>query len=382
MDSPIGFHHFHSDANLNYEMNRLMLGGTPEMIAEIRDAASRIRSLEDYVEEMLGLARKAEHDGRLEQAMHYTRGAEFFMAASDPRKRATYERFVSLADTVWGSHYERDSVPYEDIALPALLLGRPESASVILIHGGFDSFIEEFVPAFVAFADAGFRVVAFEGPGQGALLRRHRLPMTHEWERPTTAVIEHFGLADVTLIGGSLGGYLALRAAAFEARIQRVVAFDVMYDFFDCVASRKGPVVRFGLALLLSLGASGVVDAVARVMMRRDNLARWGVGHGMDVMGVRSPSAFFSATQLYRSKPISHLVKQDVLLLAGEADHFVPLWQIEAQARALGNARSVTTRIFRASENAASHCQIGNLPLAVQTMVEWITKRTGAAAGS
>ena len=382
MDSPIGFHHFHSDANLNYEMNRLMLGAAPEMTAEIQDAASRIRSLENYVEEMLELARKAEHDGRLEQAMHYTRGAEFFMAPNDPRKLAIYERFVSLADTVWGSHYERDNVPYEDVGLPVLLLGKPEYASVVLIHGGFDSFIEEFVPVFVAFADAGFRVVAFEGPGQGALLRRHRLPMTHEWERPTTAVIEHFGLADLTLIGGSLGGYLALRAAAFQARIQRVVAFDVMYDFFDCVASRKGPVVRFGLALLLSLGASGVVDAVARVMMRRDNLARWGIGHGMDVMGVRSPSAFFTAAQLYRSQPISHLVKQNVLLLAGEADHFVPLWQIEAQARALGNARSVTTRIFRASENAASHCQIGNLPLVVQTMVEWITKHTGAVAGS
>jgi pimeloyl-ACP methyl ester carboxylesterase len=378
MDAPIGFHDFHTDANLNYEMNRLLLGGTPEMIAEIRDAASRIQTLEDYVGEMLALASKAERDGRLEPAMHYTRGAEFFMAASDPRKQATYERFVSFADRVWGPHYKRDSVPYGDVALPVLLLGKPESASVILIHGGFDSFIEEFVPVFVAFADAGFRVVAFEGPGQGALLRRHRLPMTHEWERPTTAVIEHFGLADVTLIGGSLGGYLALRAAAFEARIQRVVAFDVMYDFFDCVASRKGPVVRYGLAFLLSLGASGVIDALGRVLMRRDNLARWGIGHGMDVMGVGSPSAFFTATQLYRSQPISHLVKQDVLLLAGEADHFVPLRQLAAQARALGNARSVTTRIFRASENAASHCQIGNLPLVVQTMTEWITRHSGA----
>jgi pimeloyl-ACP methyl ester carboxylesterase len=366
MDAPVGFHHFHRDANLNYEMNRLLLGGTPEMVAEIRDAASRIQTLEDYVEEMFALASKAERDGRIEQAMHYTRGAEFFMAVDDPRKQATYERFVTLADAVWGAHYKRDSVPYEEVALPVLLLGKPESARVILIHGGFDSFIEEFVPVFVAFADAGFRVVAFEGPGQGALLRRHRLPMTHEWERPTTAVIEHFGLSDVTLIGGSLGGYLALRAAAFENRIQRAVAFDVMYDFFDCVASRKGPVVR-------------VVDALGRLLMRRDNLARWGIGHGMDVMGVGSPSAFFSATQLYRSQPISHLVKQDVLLLAGEADHFVPLRQLEAQARTLGNARSVTTRIFRASENAASHCQIGNLPLVVQTMAEWITKHGGGA---
>ena len=45
------------------------------------------------------------------------------------------------------------------------------------------------------------------------------------------AVLDHFGLADVTLIGLSLGGYLAPRAAAFEERIKRVVAHDVfIYD--------------------------------------------------------------------------------------------------------------------------------------------------------
>ncbi|MBU0991942.1 MAG: hypothetical protein KJ737_05560 [Proteobacteria bacterium] len=42
--------------------------------------------------------------------------------------------------------------------------------------------------------------------------------------------------------GISLGGYLAIRAAAFEPRIKRVVAMDVMADFFECFSSRAGAV--------------------------------------------------------------------------------------------------------------------------------------------
>jgi predicted esterase YcpF (UPF0227 family) len=36
------------------------------------------------------------------------------------------------------------------------------------------------------------------------------------WERPVKAVLDYFNLEDVTIIGASLGGYLAPRAAVFE----------------------------------------------------------------------------------------------------------------------------------------------------------------------
>ena len=63
--------------------------------------------------------------------------------------------------------------------------------------------------------DAGYEIILFEGPGQGAAHRKSSLYMTHEWEKPTSAVLDYFELTDVTLIGISLGGYLAPRAAAF-----------------------------------------------------------------------------------------------------------------------------------------------------------------------
>ncbi len=64
--------------------------------------------------------------------------------------------------------------------------------------------------------------------------------MTHEWEKPVNTVLDYFKLNEVTLIGISLGGYLALRAAAYEKRIKKVIAYDVIYNFFDCVMSKQG----------------------------------------------------------------------------------------------------------------------------------------------
>jgi hypothetical protein len=73
---------------------------------------------------------------------------------------------------------------------------------------------------------------------------------------------------------------------------------------------------------------------------------------------------------------VSSSVTQDVLLWAGAEDHYVPLHQLYDQARWLTNARSVTTRLFTRAEHAQSHCQIGNLGLAVHTIGRWIENLT------
>jgi hypothetical protein len=78
--------------------------------------------------------------------------------------------------------------------------------------------------------------------------------------------------------------------------------------------------------------------------------------------------------------PVSPLVRQDVLLLAGAEDHDVPHHQIYDQASWLANARSVTTWMFTRAENGQAHCQIGNLPLAIATIAAWIDRRDAPAA--
>jgi len=53
------------------------------------------------------------------------------------------------------------------------------------------------------------------------------------------AVLDYFKLDHVTLAGLSMGGCLVMRAAAFEKRVDRVVAYDVYPDALDTRAHRR-----------------------------------------------------------------------------------------------------------------------------------------------
>ncbi|MEZ4981572.1 MAG: alpha/beta hydrolase [Saprospiraceae bacterium] len=47
------------------------------------------------------------------------------------------------------------------------------------------------------------------------------------------AVLDHFQINRCTVLGVSMGGYWAIRAAAFEKRITRVIAFPPVYDWME-----------------------------------------------------------------------------------------------------------------------------------------------------
>lgn len=49
----------------------------------------------------------------------------------------------------------------------------------ILLHGGNDSYIEEFFDALCYLQDRGFDVYLFEGPGQGGCLREKNMRQNH-----------------------------------------------------------------------------------------------------------------------------------------------------------------------------------------------------------
>ena len=375
-DFPVGYHRFHDDVGLNFQLNRFLPGGRP---ADFRRVAPRIADLADWKREFLGLAEEAEKDGRALHAATYFRMAEFFMVPDDPDKLRAYQRFVDLFEELRaGESWKRHEVPYESAALPALHLPAPvpgERKDVILMHGGFDSFQEELYPQADFLRRAGYEVVLFEGPGQGAALKRHGLPMIPEWERPVAAVLDHFGVEACTLLGLSLGGYLAPRAAAFEPRIQRVIAWDVMDDFLDCLAHARGRVLGTLLRAGVALRARRLLDGVFTRRMRRDTMIAWAVPHGMHVMGVDSPYDFVQKVRRFNTRQFSKRIEQDFLLLAGAQDHYVPLRQFHRQERSLTNVRSFTGRIFTEAEQAQNHCQVGNVGLALRTILGWLDER-------
>lgn len=356
------FYDFHPDANINYQLNRHLIAGEQALFAAI---GARIITFEDWKSEFFAAAAERERQGDIATAAGLYCAAEFFIAASDPDRTVAYEKFIDLfyranADVA----SKRVKIPYRAEHLHGLVFESDKpSRGALVIHCGFDAYIEEYTTLARVFCLAGLNVVMFDGPGQGSTLMRGKVPMTYAWEQPVAAVLDHLSLDDVTLIGISLGGYLALRAAAFEPRVKRVVAFDVMLDFFQCVTSRRGRVAEALLTVLVAGRLHALLNLMTGLMMRRDLYSKWGIEQGMHVMGCATPAQFFAAMRRYNTRDIAHLLTQDVFVMAGAEDHFVPLWQFHEQLRLLTNARSVTGRIFTRAEQARagsiSACQKG-----------------------
>ena len=375
---PIGYHSLHPDASMNFQMNRWFSWvGEPEMLDEMRMAAPRIATYADWKREFLRLAENATKDGHILRAGFYFRAADFFMSADDADRSRARERFLGTMRSVYGlDQFGRHEVPYAaDGAtgtLPAYRFTPIRPKGTIVFFGGFDSYIEELTSAFFFLRDAGYEVVAFEGPGQGGALNDAELHMTTAWHQPVKAVLDYFKLDHVTLAGLSMGGCLVMRAAAFEPRVDRVVAYDVYPDALDSALGQLKPVQQALLKALLKLRASPMVNAMARRVAKKSPIAQWGLKQGMHVTGSSSPYGYLQSTKAFVTADVSALIKQDVLLLAGSEDHLVPMAHFYQQIKTLKNARSITARLFTRSESAQNHCQVGNYGLALITIVNWL----------
>lgn len=377
----VGYYDLHKDRSINFQLNRWIQYLGVSALADMRGIAPKLKDYSCYRREFLELAERALADGRKLHAGYYFRSAEFFMSPEDPDKRPTRRKFLELLGEYYGlKGDDRYDIPYSDGAvagsLPAYRFGRNNPKGTIVVHGGFDSYIEEFLPVIQLIQEAGYNIVCFDGPGQGGGLADAGLHLTHEWHKPVKAVLDYFGLDDVTLLGISMGGCLALRAAAFESRVRRVVAYDIFYDWLDNTLSKFEPGGRFVLLTLLNLGARSAFNAVVDAIMRRSPLFDWGMRQAMYVLGVSTSYEVFRRSRRYTTRDISPLVRQDVLLMAGSEDHGVPLDHFYRQIEALRNVRSLTARLFTAREKGQNHCQVGNLGLSLSVIVHWIEQTT------
>ena len=373
---PVGYYQFHPDVSLNFQMNRVYNFVHDEVtLNDLRIVAPRIRDYSDMQREFLALAereRTSSSSSKLRQAF-YLRAAEFFMFADDPEKQATRKRFKQLLIELNPLAEERKyEVPYEEISLPAYRFTPEHAKGTIVLFGGFDSYAEEYFGMLSLLYKLGYDAIVFEGPGQGSVLEDLHMPMTPEWEKPVKAVLDFFQLDDVTLLGISLGGELVIRAAAFEPRVQRAIADDVMSDHLDVVLRQFDSEVRPLLEQAFEQGSVQQVNALLEREMRTSLVVEWVIKHGMHVMGAATPYEFFQKSSSYRTADFSSDVTQDVLILAAAEDHYVPLHQFTDQISTLTNVRSLTARLFTRQEQAQNHCQAGNLGLSLRVMINWI----------
>ena len=270
-------------------------------------------------------------------------------------------------------NFERIKVPYNKLFLPVLKVpAQGETVGTIVMHGGFDSFIEEWYFMMKYLSNHGYEVIAFEGPGQGAALKTYGIPLDIEWEKPTKAVLDYFNLNNVTLWGLSMGGWYCLRAAAFEHRIKRVIAAGHSIDYMKSM-----PKVLYDMHMLFLKKFRKITNKMALKSLKKGKgLEAWMMGNLIYITKKASPLEAYDIFLELNDKNIhSESVKQDVLYITGRNDHFVPFKMHDLQLKSLINARSVTDIVFTKESQAHNHCQIGNIGLALDTMINWLDEQ-------
>ncbi|HOI75539.1 MAG TPA: alpha/beta fold hydrolase [Syntrophales bacterium] len=321
------------------------------------------------------------------RAHNYRRSAEFFLMASDPKRPESYSKCVEAFYKGLDSlkvNYERIHVPYEGKSLQAVYYPGPsgsERKPLIVAMPGFDGMQEEvYFTIASAATQHGYSVLTFDGPGQGSALRNQNLKFTAQWEKPVAAVLDEFlrthqRPTKIVLFGSSFGGYLAPRAAAFEKRVDGVVAYDVFFDFQEVFLHRIPPFARTAMRYLLDNKMDGTVGFLINVRSWLDPSLRWGFANLRWTMGDGEPAELYRRLAAYSLKDAAKSIRCDVLIFGGKNDHFIPENQIKDFQQSLINARSVSTFVYSEETGGDQHCQQGAMMLWQEDFFDWLKEK-------
>lgn len=373
-----GIYNLNTDPNFNYQLNRTILwnGGNLE---DIKSISPNIKDSISWKREMISIGDKAAAEGRTKAAIAYYRMSEFFMYDGDPEKMKYYDLGSKMFYNYYGEYFRnktviRYNVPYKGIKLPVMFAGaKGTKRGTLIVHGGNDSYCEEFFAPLLYFAGKGFDVYLFEGPGQGGVLREQGMKFTYKWEEPVKVILDFFNLDDVTIIGVSLGGMLAPRAAAFEKRIKRVVAWSIFPSAMDIFYSKIPPRARPLIRMMLKFKLKGLINyTFKKIVQRGGEMFKWAFNHALYAYGGGTAYGLISIMKNFSVTDVAPLITQDMMILGANKDHFIDYHLINKEIDALTNVKSLTVRIFTDKEGAGDHCNLGNGKLAMDTIVNWV----------
>lgn len=374
---PFGWHHWPEHPWMSYQFRRA-LGETQEgggAVSECFQAASRMvpGDRDSWHREWLRVAARneaygdqAERAGHPEtaraawlRAVDYYRSAEFWLAADGPRRLATFtrcEECFQKAGRYFVPPVEVVRVPYEGGAsLYGYFLRSPHAPArqpVLVSFGGLDSFKEElyFMVGRAALA-RGISCLHMDGPGQGATLRRERIPTRPDYEVPVGRCIDYLerrGDVDagrIAVSGTSLGGYYAARAASFEHRLAACISHGAIWDLGEM------------------WGAAGEDHGLA--------------GHIAWVFGVRSMAGARERVRAFRLEGVLDRMRCPYLIVHGGHDVLGVRQATTVYEYAKAHGVDVTLRLLGAEETGAEHCQHDNPTLGAEIMADWLADRFG-----
>jgi esterase/lipase len=265
-------------------------------------------------------------------------------------------------------------IPYENTALPGYFIkASAKDAPLLIVHTGFDGTAEElYFQVGLAAHKRGYNCIIFEGPGQGEMIRIQNLPFRYDWEKVVTPVIDYaLTLPDVNkhqiaLMGISMGGYLAPRAAAFDYRIEACIANGGIFDFSENIYNNWPPE-----EIKLLRTDPEEFNRIAYEQMNEDIGANWFFEDGMWTFHADSPAELMLLIKKYTLKDVVKRIKCHMLVLDSEEDMFE-----KGQPRKLYNELQSPKEyiLFTTEEAAQAHCQIGAVVISDEIIFDWLDK--------
>ncbi|WP_420224234.1 alpha/beta hydrolase family protein [Pigmentiphaga litoralis] len=345
-------------------------------IGEIDQIGQKLRGHEGDNErwwtEWTAMARRIEGFGDAEEARGHrlTSGAYYLRAAI---YYFCGERFIAPSERKWDTYrsclrcftkgierrypqIERVDVPYEDTTLPAWFLKADVRgpAPTVVMFDGLDN-AKEMSVLFggVEIARRGIHVLAIDGPGQGEALRLQGIPSRYDYEVPAGAAYDHITQrpevdpARVAVMGFSMGGYYAPRAAAMDPRFAACVAWGGHFDYHESWQRRRKIMESGGT----KLSAPGFQ-------------LPW-------VLGMPDIDACMNKLENYRLDGIAEKMRCPFFCIHGEDDNIVQLDFAERLYAAVGSADK-TLKVLRAYDGGSEHCQEDNRQVGANIVADWL----------
>ncbi len=227
-------------------------------LGDLTATLGRIGDWSDWAPEWMATARVHESMGeaawdegrRISAIEHFLAASRcyhlsYFLSVDDLQTHASgLAKMVECHDRVlpfMAPPVEKVTIPFPDadlaglLSIPASIPGIRGPAPLVILLPGLDSTKETRHGARTQLLRRGLAVLSLDGPGQGEISTK--LPIRYDYEVAVAAAIDAMDSRDgidtgrVGVIGVSLGGYYACRAAAFEPRITAAVANCGPYDW-------------------------------------------------------------------------------------------------------------------------------------------------------
>lgn len=346
--------------------------GTAEFMAAWRAVADQ---LEDQATE----AEKAGHlrtaGQKYFRASVYVSQAERMQSARDARRNAEYQRSADLllrSFDLIDPRTSRVEIPYvagpddgqpegTHTSLPAYFCDASTDGSpapVMVVWNGLDSTKEMMVGSGIhtELAARGISSLMVDCPGAGEALRLRGLTARVDTEVWATACVDYLearaaqvggiDTSRIGVVGWSLGGYYAPRAAAYEKRLALCVAWGANHDW-------------------------GMVQK-RRLNREGENPVPHYWDHVLWVWGETDLDEFIAKAEQVTLEHVMADVTCPILVAHGEQDRQIPLELAHRQHDLAVNSPHRELRVFTPDEGATEHIGLDHFPHVVTYIADWV----------